>query len=81
MININWMALLQVAAVTFGATIIVVAIVSMATALVEKNRLAVESGKIESPYKAWTGWAAILLFGTAFAIVAFGLYLLIPWWH
>lgn len=79
--KIDWMALLQVSIVTFIGTLIVVGVVSLAAALLDRGHIAAAAGEIESPYHSRYAWASYLLFAVAFGIVAFGLYLLIPWWH
>ena len=81
MITINWAALGTVAVVTLVSTLIVVGVVSLAAALLDRGHVAAAAGEIDSPYHSRYAWASYLLFALAFGIVAFGLYLLIPWWH
>lgn len=81
MIKINWMALLEVSVVTFVGTMIVVGIVSLAAALLDKGHIAAAAGEVESPYHSRYALVSFVLFGVVLAIIAFGFYLLIPWWH
>lgn len=81
MIKVDWGALLQVSLVTFFGTLLVVGVVSLAAALLDRGHIAATAGEIESPYHSRYAKLSYLLFAVAFGIVAFGLYLLIPWWH
>ena len=42
---------------------------------------AAAAGEVESPYHSRYALVSFVLFGVVLAIIAFGFYLLIPWWH
>lgn len=81
MIKIDWAALGTVSLVTLCSTLIVVGLTSVAAALLDRGHIAATEGHIESPYHSRYAWIAFILLGLVVAIVGYGLYLMIPWWH
>lgn len=81
MIEIDWAALGTVAIVTLISTLVVVGLTSLAAALLDRGHVAATAGHTESAYSSRYAWIAFILLGVVFAIVGYGIYLIVPWWH
>jgi hypothetical protein len=74
LIAINWIALLEVAAVTIGATVVIATLMSLA------NWCFTPAAGADNPTVA-RKTIGFLLIATIGVIVIFGLYLMIPYFH
>lgn len=79
--KIDWMALGQVAIVSFVGSVLVVGIVALATRLLDRGHIAAAEGQVDSPYHSRFSLVAYALFVVTFGVIAFGLYLMIPYFH
>ncbi len=77
--NVNWVALVEVAAVTFAGTVVLVVLMAVAARLLAGSFEDDGSGKpLAATIERSVGTGILILMGL---LVLFGLYLMVPYFH